>query len=192
MEPSKPLRDPKLVAILVVIFVLAGSAVFLIPNRSLPSPGAYENLYVGTLQTQENLNAHVLPVPFVRQKPWYCSEASASMVLQYYGFNVTQDDVNNAGFDRFETMLPFLQRYVNAEYGQLSVEDLEEQVNLGNPVIIRIMAGEYRHSVVVVGYDENYIYIHDPAIGPYLKAKPEVLLKVWRPTGYLSIVLSPR
>jgi uncharacterized protein YvpB len=176
--------------ILVIIFSLVGFTVFSGSFKSLVSSEAYESLYAGSLDTEE-ANLHVLPVPFVRQKPWYCSESSASMVLQYYGFTVSQDDVHDAGFDRFENMLPFLQRYVNAEYRQLNIEALKEQIDLGNPVIIRVMAGEYRHSIVVVGYDENYIYVHDPAVGPYLKAKPNVLLEVWRPTGYLSIVLSP-
>ena len=185
----KPLTNPKIIAVLVVVFALAGFALFFMPFRGVTFSGAYENLYAGSLHAGENQNLHVLDVPFVRQKPWYCSEASASMVLQYYGFNISQDDVHNAGFDRFENMLPFLQRYVDAEYRRLSLDELREQIDFGNPVIIRIMAGEYRHSVVVVGYDEQYIYIHDPAVGPYLKARPSILLRVWEPTGYLSIVL---
>jgi uncharacterized protein YvpB len=115
------------------------------------------------------------------------------MVLQYYGFNVSQEDVSKEGYDRFENMLPFLQRYVEAEYLKgLSLEEVKAQIDAGNPVILRILLGSYRHSVVVVGYDRNHIYIHDPAQGPYMKADPQTLMKVWKPTGQLAITLKPK
>ncbi|MHC1586858.1 MAG: C39 family peptidase [Candidatus Hecatellaceae archaeon] len=139
-----------------------------------------------------DVSAKFLEVPFVRQKPLYCSEASASMVLQYYGFQVSQDDVHNAGVEAFEdaAMLDFLKRYVEVERrGGLSLEDIKAEIDEGNPVILRIVVGSYRHSIVVVGYDEKYIYIHDPDVGPYLKADPQVLLKFWSKTGRQAILI---
>lgn len=130
----------------------------------------------------------LLKVPYVRQKPWYCSEASASMVLQYYGFNITQEDVHNQGYECFEDMLPFLQQYVNCEYRVLSIAELKKELSEGHPVILRLLKGEYRHSVVAVGFDDDYIYVHDPAISPYYPFSIEKLTELWRPTGFIAIV----
>jgi len=146
-------------------------------------------LYVGQKTRAEALNMkHMLDVPFVSQKPWYCSEASASMVLQYYGYNVSQDYVHDQGYDRFENMLPFISRYVKSHYDSLSLEDLKKEIDKGKPVMIRILIDGYLHTVVVVGYDKNYIYIHDPAVGEYLQTNPTGLIKVWEPTGFRAIV----
>ena len=115
------------------------------------------------------------------------------MVLQYYGFNISQEEINRQGFDRFENMLPLLQRYVEAKYVRgLSIEGVKAELDAGNPVILRLLLGSFRHSVVAVGYDANYIYIHDPAKGPYLKINPQSLLEVWKPTGQLAITLKPK
>ncbi|MHC1586587.1 MAG: C39 family peptidase [Candidatus Hecatellaceae archaeon] len=171
-----------LILLLALLFYLEGGL-----NPS-PSP-SLEELYVGVLCSEDK--AEILHVPFVRQKPLYCSEASASMVLQYYGFQISQDQVHDAGFDRFENMLPFLQRYVEAEYQEnFSLEEVKREIDRGNPVILRLLIDGYRHSVVVVGYDEEYLYIHDPDVGPYLKANPKVLEELWRGTGKLAITLS--
>lgn len=133
--------------------------------------------------------AKVLNVPFVKQKPWYCSEASASMVLKYYGYNISQDDVHNAGYENFETMLPFLNKYIKCKYATLTPQDLKKQIDQGKPVIIRIVIGEYLHTVVVVGYKENYFYIHDPAKGPYVKVSTKELLAVWKPNHCKAIII---
>jgi uncharacterized protein YvpB len=112
------------------------------------------------------------------------------MVLRYYGFNVSQEDVHEAGYDRFETLLPFLRRYVECEYATMSVNDLRGEVNKGKPVIIRVLRGSYRHTLVVVGYDGSGVYIHDPAWGPSIRVSDSDLLHEWEPLGCIAIVFS--
>lgn len=111
----------------------------------------------------------VLDVPFVWQKPWFCSEASASMVLGYYGFNLTQDEINAMGYDRFEVLKPLMERYLDCEYKSLTPEELKREIDEGDPVMVRVRSGPYLHTVVVVGYDGEYVIVHDPGRGPYLK-----------------------
>ncbi len=43
---------------------------------------------------------------------------------------------------------------------------------------------------MVVGYDRNYLYVHDPAYGNFLKANPDVLLDYWKPTNFASIIFT--
>lgn len=141
--------------------------------------------------TEQGLGKVILDVPFVFQKEWYCSEASASMVLRYYGHNLSQDQINEMGYDRFENMLPLLAKYVNCKYGFLTMEDLKREIDEGDPVIIRILIGRTLHTIVVVGYDNKHIYVHDPAVGPRLPVNPQALLSVWQFTKYAAIIFSP-
>jgi ABC-type bacteriocin/lantibiotic exporter with double-glycine peptidase domain len=138
-----------------------------------------------------NAQKFVLNVPYVKQKPNFCSEASASMVLKYYDYNVSQDEINRMGYDRFENMLPLLKRYVNCTYKSLSIDELQEEIRKNNPVIIRVRAGVSLHTVVVVGYEDDCLLIHDPALGPYIPIKlslGESFIRAWASTNYSSII----
>jgi len=141
--------------------------------------------------TEQGAGSVVLDVPFVFQKEWYCSEASASMVLRYYGHNLSQDQINEMGHDRFENILPLLAKYIDCKYGFLTVEDLKREIDQGDPVIIRILVGSFLHTIVVVGYDDKWIYVHDPAVGPKIPVSPQSLLSVWQYTKYVAIIFSP-
>jgi len=141
--------------------------------------------------TEQGAGRVILDVPFVLQKEWYCSEASASMVLRYYGHDLSQDQINEMGYDRFENMLPLLAKYVNCKYAFLTMEDLKREIDEGDPVIIRILPGSFLHTIVVVGYNNKYIYVHDPAVGPKIPVDPQALLFVWRFTKYAAIIFSP-
>ena len=136
--------------------------------------------------------AVILDVPFIKQKPWFCSEASASMLLQYYGFNLTQEEINAEGYDRFENMLPLIQRYLNASYAHLTLEELKAQIDMGRPVVVRLEINGVRHTVVVVGYDDRYVYVNDPAKGPAVPVPVKRFVKLWSRTGCLAIVACPK
>lgn len=175
----KSFRRIKLIALnLVSIFLLIGLPFALI--RMQTSNGG-----------EPEAGKVFLDVPFVRQRSWFCSEASASMVLGYYGYNFSQDQINEMGYDTFENMLPLLSRYIEAEYGSLTIADLKKEVDEKDPVILRILSDRYPHTIVVVGYSSRYIYIHDPAVGPSLSVEPEVLISVWWPTNFSAIVFEP-
>jgi len=175
--------------LLIFIAIIAILATHIYQKLTHVSTYSYDDLRQELYEKLKSSGIKVLNVPFVKQKPWYCSEASASMVLRYYGFNVSQDDVHNAGYENFETMLPFLRRYLKCKYATLTPEDLRAEIDSGRPVIIRIVVGNYLHTVVVVGYDKEYFYVHDPAIGPYYKVSEKKLLDLWKPNNCKAIVL---
>lgn len=133
--------------------------------------------------------AHILDVPYVKEKPWFCSEASASMVLRYYGYNISQDDVHEES-DKFENMLPTLAKFVDCRYESLDTKGLKSEIDEGDPVMLRILPNAYRHTIVVVGYDDGYLYVHDPAKGPCLKVKQGDLMDEWSRTGYMAITFN--
>lgn len=172
---EKPRSKPTIALSILIVFVGAGLLLAYNPTKDENGTG---------LDGKDT----ILNVPFVHQGEWLCSEASASMVLEYYGYNLSQDQINMMGYDRFENMLPLLSRHVPCRYAPLTLKDLMKEIDGGDPVIIRVLLGRFLHTVVVIGYDERYIYIHDPGVGPNLAVRPENLLSVWRPTNYASII----
>ncbi len=178
-----------LLSIALILCAALGYALSVVLSPSQTSSG---DLYVGDGEAGPRNSATILNVPFVHQRPWYCSEASASMVLEYYGYEISQDEIHEMEYESFEVMLPLLQEYENCNYASLRVEDLRKEIDEGDPVMIRILLEEYYHTIVVVGYDENYLYVHDPAYlnGENRKTDPEVLLDYWKPTEFAAIVFS--
>jgi uncharacterized protein YvpB len=114
------------------------------------------------------------------------------MVLEYYGYEVSQHEVH-AHSERFETMIPFLRGFIDCELvTNFGLDDLKAEISRGNPVMIRILSGEYRHTIVIVGYDESYLYAHDSDVGAFLKTNPDVLLKYWEPMEFAAITCRAR
>lgn len=111
-----------------------------------------------TENKKDSENIVLLDVPFVKQEPWYCSEAAASMVLQYYGHDVNQYQIHENGYESFENMIQFISPLVNCEYRQdIGISELKNQIDEGDPIIIRILLKDFRHTLVVVGYGDNHI-----------------------------------
>lgn len=123
-----------------------------------------------------------LNVPYISQKRMGCSEASTAMVLEYYGYDASQEMVKEKIGGFFEELLPGLKKYLpESHYASIKFKSLKKEVEEGNPVIIRIIAPRGLHTVVVVGYEknENIIFIHDPAIAEYMRVSKETLLNRW-------------
>lgn len=113
------------------------------------------------------------------------------MILDYYGFSeISQEFVNENIAYNFEHMLPELGKYFeNCNYAELSLEDLRGEINENDPVMIRLLIDDYRHTVVIVGYKNDSFFVHDPALENYLKVSSSNLLGYWNPTGRLGIVI---
>lgn len=177
------------IAVLVTLLVSLGYLLISQPGLNLTFP----NLYSGELNGSGGSDATLLDVPFVSQKEFYCSEASVAMVMQYYGFShATQESVHENIGTYFEEMLYPLRNYLNCDIKPLQVNDLKSEIDENDPVIIRLQLGNYRHTVVLVGYEENFFYVHDPGVGKYQKMTVETLLKYWVPAreGYMAMVFN--
>lgn len=153
-----------------------------------PSAGALRSSSLDTLVP----NPLVLETPHVRQKPDYCGEAVYSMAFQYYGRNVSQDDVHQAGCAQ-QTRGCYSNELLNAA-GRLGLPTVERRWNigpsrawptdllnsafaqlmselrLGKPVMFgwygsdHISPSYLGHFMLLVGFDETrrVVYYHDP------------------------------
>ena len=72
--------------------------------------------------------------------------------------------------DAFNDMLEEIQKLpIRLTYGSLGVSDLQEKVEEGGiPIVLissyRIYQEKFPHWVVVTGFDERYVYVHDPFV----------------------------
>lgn len=77
---------------------------------------------------------------------------------------------------------------VNTKYNKLP----EYSFEMWNTPDGRIKITYSEHSVLVVGYDENYIYINDPlSKSPYLKKKKSDFISAWQQMGSQAITIYP-
>jgi ABC-type bacteriocin/lantibiotic exporter with double-glycine peptidase domain len=112
-----------------------------------------------------------LNVPYTMQNYNYCGPAALSMVMQYHGFNVSQEDigegiVTNKGVTT-EKLVKKAESYgFLAHVSTCSFSGLLSVLSQGTPVMARIInnTGNNGHFVVVTGYDMQLglVYLNDP------------------------------
>lgn len=125
---------------------------------------------------------HISGVPFVRQETMWCGPASLTMVLNYWGDQVSQYEVGSVVDPVHDGtkplhMIPYLESrgYVVYDFDRDSLEyrisvldELKIWVCHDYPIVVRQWSdlskksGHYR---VVVGYDAEKIYVIDPKHG---------------------------
>lgn len=117
----------------------------------------------------------MLPVKHFHQEEISgCLAACAQMALDYIGVSVTQQQLNqilmltDAGVPASRVRL--LDRF-NVEVLYASGDDsvLRRMIDQGKPIIVFVFTGDFpywsaniRHAVLVVGYDDNNVYLNDP------------------------------
>jgi len=149
---------------------------------------------------------HISGVPFVKQKTMWCGPASLTMVLNYWGDPVNQSEVGSAVDPEHDGtqpghMIPFLESrgYVVYEFDRYSLkhrvsvmDELKVWVCYDYPIVVRqwmYLSKQIGHYRVVVGYDDESIYVKDPYSGS-ISFSIETFLELWdRNNEYGLIVI---
>ncbi|MFH1572183.1 MAG: C39 family peptidase [Gemmatimonadota bacterium] len=133
--------------------------------------------------------------PYLRHVPYFCQmdnaldpggscqNTSMAMVLAYYGAGITPDTITARwGTDRAKTVGGWQDTFneLAAEHG-LPVRDagisdgrisqVRRQLEAGYPVVVHGAFGSGGHLVVLLGFDGDSYYVHDPA-GDWLLGHP--------------------
>jgi len=117
------------------------------------------------------------------------------MVLGYYGDQRTESELehllNCTLFGATaQSVMSVTQLGYNVNLRYSSLEELKAFLEVGHPAIAFVRTGEldywqndFQHAIVVVGYDEDYIYINDPYFeeAPQ-KTRIETFQLAWRRT----------
>ncbi|MDM8521373.1 C39 family peptidase [Anaerolineales bacterium HSG6] len=128
------------------------------------------------------------------------------MVLAYWGHTVSEADmVKVLGTKVFGTPISHIKRLkklgYRVDFGSLTLEQLKLSLNQGVPVIVQLWTtmlsywnwiSDSSHVVVVIGFDETYIYLNDPA---FYNAPQQVLwdsfLAAWAEFDETSAIITP-
>jgi len=155
----------------IAVVLMFGVLVCTIQTLRFPHPESYEIEGVKYLRQPDGIT---------------CGPTSATMVLQRYGKDVTLTEVKektktqwfqyegkSIGMTSPEYIPIALGHFgVSARYRRGYVGRLKHYVSQDRPCIVLLRSGEYTwHYVVVVGYDEKYIYVADPGTGRREKMK---------------------
>ncbi|MBI5064731.1 C39 family peptidase [Candidatus Woesearchaeota archaeon] len=118
----------------------------------------------------------VLDVPKIKQITNYCVPASLSMIFEYYGNKVSQENIASwFGYDIKESGVKSCEEIVKCARDQgfsvrakenIGLEGIIKLIDKGSPllVVIRANVRGARHVLVVRGYetDPNILWVNDP------------------------------
>jgi len=180
------------------------------------------NTICGIPSSTMNTHVHALPseayisVPYHYQfGDYFCGPATLEMIFDYYGPDISQfeiggvartteegtytfDMVRAAHFSNLSTspsstyILGYTARklgYAALERGGMTIDDLKSLIVAGYPIIC---LGSW-HFRVAVGYDSNYIILHDPLNyrGPNYKMTYDRFSSDWDYSGHWGLLISP-
>ena len=137
-------------------------------------------------------------VPYIRQKPHWCGPAALAMVLNYWGLNISQDEIAAEIYrpDKKLTYISDMVKYPQSLgfYSKAftgSIDILKSYIIADIPVIVLqkfstiIPTGHYR---VVIGFDdhEQLLYVLDPTVGEYAIPYNE-FVELWKPGSTFKV-----
>jgi predicted double-glycine peptidase len=140
-----------------------------------------------------------LAVPYLPQTDALCGGAAAAMIFRYWG-DVHADveqfaplvDRRAGGIADDVLVKAIEERGWRSLRFSGSVDQLNEQLHNGRPVVILVAdRGGRNHYLVVTGIEPGAVLVHDPAWGPSRRVAFADLVRVWRPTHFWSLVILP-
>ncbi len=152
-----------------------------------------------------------LEVPYVKQTEDGCGSAAISMLLQYWNAHGAGIDSQRADSAAIQKQLysrkvrgiraSDMESYLKESGFRVfpltgEWRDLLEQLKQGRPLITSLQPGSAKsplHYVVVTGIDwqNDAIFIHDPARGKLLRMAREDFEKQWRPNRNWMLLALP-
>lgn len=146
----------------------------------------------------------LLPVPHYPQTGKYnCLPACARMMLGYLGLSVTEEELaTKLGTTPLGTTGRNLLRLQNSSlsvvYGPLTLPLIQTELDQNRPVIVLVSTifldywqRDTAHAVVVVGYDEEHLFLNDPAFADAPQtATVDGFLAAWGEFDYLAGVIT--
>jgi len=140
-----------------------------------------------------------LAVPFVPQERDTCGAAALAMVLRYWGQPVAHSEIASALAEpelrgiRGTRLAAFAREhglFALAYEGDLA--QLRDYVGKGRPLIVAWKVGRGRfHDVVVIGFGEGVVVVHDPAEGAARRVAARVFEERWAGASHWTLLVMP-
>lgn len=162
--------------------------------------------FAGTLLLAASLSSpagqralSLLDVPFISQSEALCGGAAAAMVLRYWGARgvVAEDfaplvDRQAGGIRTADLVRAVVERGWTAAAAAGTAPLVRAELAAGRPVIALIedRPGAF-HYVVVVGWHDRALVVHDPARVPYVVMRPADFERRWKASGNWMMAIAP-
>lgn len=165
-----------------VIFLLSSCAI----EKEIPAVG----------------HAHVIDnVPFYSQETYQCGPASLAGVLNYWGVQITPDDIAKEIFSKsargtltIDMVLYAQMKGLKAIQYKGNIDDLRKNIDSNCPVIVLVDYGislyQVNHFMVVLGYNEYGVIVNSGRSKHKFISK-EDFAKVWKKTNYWTLLIKP-
>ena len=152
----------------------------------------------------DSAKAVIANVPFIEQKPDYCGPASLAMIFNFYGLNVSQDEIASEIFSpelkgtlSLEMVSYAFKKGFDADVYNGSMADLRSKLEAGFPLIVSHKAEKNDkrvHYLVVFGFDdakEVFYGYSDTKNGPAQAIDYRKFLKHWDMADNLTFFIHP-
>ncbi len=146
--------------------------IFIASVITLLLPGCAQKNYGGN-DPAEMTGKVIAGVPFVEQKDKFCGPAAMASVLEFYGDNVSQDEIAEKVYtpELEGALISDMENFARdqgyrAETMNGSIDALEAEIDKGVPVILLVDKGKWKvavpHYYVAYGYDteDNVFIVH--------------------------------
>lgn len=145
-------------------------------------------------------HTHIIKnIPFYPQETYQCGPATLAMVLNYWGMNITPDDIAKEIFSKaargtlnIDTVLFAQRKGLTSIQYKGNLDDLKNNIDSGNPVIVLVDYGfslyEKNHFMVIVGYNEHGVIVNSGRNKEKF-INEEDFLKTWGKTNYWTLLI---
>jgi ABC-type bacteriocin/lantibiotic exporter with double-glycine peptidase domain len=141
-----------------------------------------------------------LAVPFVAQEKDTCGPASLAMVMAYWkqpvGHDVLARELGAAelrGVAGSRLAEAARSRGLTAVAYAGDDAQIRAFVGRGRPLVVAWAMGRGRfHNVVVVGFEDGDVVVHDPAVGPARRVAGKTFAERWAAAGHWTLLVMPK
>jgi hypothetical protein len=177
-----------------LITLCAGSCLFPVRLAAQPvGPEAFAS-------PQEPDAPLLLDVPFVAQEPLLCGGAAVEMALRHLGASgvwardfrgLVREEEGGIRTDDLARAVRALGW--RAAAGPSDAAELHERLEEGHPVVVLLSerGGRY-HYVLVVGWEDGAVVVHDPGEGPGVRIPAARFLERWEESGHWALAVLGR
>lgn len=155
-----------------------------------------------TSEIPEAKNTRIIEnVPFYSQESYQCGPASLASVLNYWGVNVTPDNIAKEIFSESARgtlnidMILYAQRKgLKVTQYKGGIEDLKKNIESGYPLVVLVDYGfslyQVNHFMVVVGYNENGVIVNSGRDKCKFISEKD-FIKTWERTKFWTLLIKP-
>ncbi|MDI6801333.1 MAG: C39 family peptidase [Thermodesulfovibrionales bacterium] len=141
-------------------------------------------------------------VPFYPQEAYQCGPASLSGVMNYWGVNVTPEEIAGEVYSKTAKGTLNLDMLIYANTKGLyalqyagTMDDIKTKINNGYPLIVMVDYGfsiyQVNHFMVVVGYNDNGVIVNSGRT-EHEFINREKFLNIWEKTNFWTLLIKKK